>query len=144
MTKLYTQNFIPFSDSFTCDEMLKLDLEIDPYERPSDKLGTHFVSFICSQKTTFFGTLKRAIYLDYYRKRIQIRGYKSLEGIVFEARGNIIKEFKIDDNDKFMVRVSFTSPSTPEQLLYFDSDEEVKSFLDGITDFVETCKKTKR
>ena len=79
--------------------------------------------------------------MDYYRKRIQIRGYKSLEGIVFEARGNIIQDYKIDDNDKFMVRVSFSSPTAPEQLIYFDSDEEVKSFLDAIADFTEICKK---
>ena len=141
MTKLLTQTFIPFSDAFQYDNLLKSDEAIDPYERPTDFLGTHYVSFSITQKATLVGTIKRKLYLDFYRKRIIIRG--SFEGPVFEARGTTVKEYRINDEDRFLITINFLSKSIQSQSMWFDSNEDVKAFMDSMAKFLDICK-TKR
>lgn len=135
-----TAPFVPYPDAFNTEFVLegtKIAAQaLDLYERPTDKLGTNFISFPITQKQLILGMVKRTVHLDFYRKRFSIRG--SFEGSVFEIRGNMIKSFEIDENDKFLVRVSFTSNASPEEF-WMESSEEIKALFDALTDFRDCC-----
>lgn len=89
MTMMKTCPFVPFPDAFKAEEVLEgtkiAQQTIDLYERPADKLGTHYLAFDITQKQMILGVMKRTIHLDFYRKRLSIRG--SFEGVVFEKIG---------------------------------------------------------
>ena len=108
--------FVPFPDAFNAAEVLqgtKISQQaIDLYERPADKLGTHFLEFPIQQKQLILGLMKRTIHLDFYRKRLSIRG--GFEGIVFEIRGSMIKSYEVDEKDHNLVRISFVSNASQE------------------------------
>jgi hypothetical protein len=138
---LKTSVFVPFPDAFNTDFVLsgtKIAAQtVDLYERPNDKLGTNYISFPITQKQLFLGMTNRQVHLDFYRKRFSIRG--SFEGSVFEIRGNNIKSYAIDDNDKFLVRISFTTNVDPQEF-WMDSTENIKKLFEALTEFKECCK----
>ena len=142
MTFMKTAPFIPFPDAFNTDFVLegtKIAAQtLDLYERPTDKLGTNFLEFPITQKQLILGIVKRSVHLDFYRKRFSIRG--SFEGNVFEIRGNMIKSFEIDENDKFLVRVHFTQNASPQEF-WMESSEEIKQLFDALTEFRECCQR---
>jgi hypothetical protein len=135
--------FIPFPDAFNAAQVLegtKIAAQtIDLYERPTDKLGTHFLQFEITQKQLILGMTKRTIHLDFYRKRLSIRG--SFEGVVFEVRGSQVKTYEVDQNEHTLVRITFTSG--PPQDFWMDSQEDVQKFFDNMTEFVEICGRKK-
>ena len=140
MTMMKTAPFVPYPDAFNTEFVLegtKISAQtLDLYERPTDKLGTNFIAFPITQKQLILGIVKRTVHLDFYRKRFSIRG--SFEGNVFEIRGNLIKSFEIDETDKFLVRVSFTSNCSPEEF-WMESTEEIKQLFDALTEFRDCC-----
>ena len=138
MTKLLTQTFTPFPDAFKCGEVLKTE-NFDPYEKPTDVLGTHYALFNCTQKQIIIGVVKRVIRLDFYRKRLTVLG--SFEGTVFDARGSTILSYGIDENDRFLVNIKFRN-DTPMQQFWFESSEEIKSFFDALQEFIDVSRKT--
>lgn len=139
MTMMKTCAFVPFPDAFNAEEVLKgtkiAQQTIDLYERPEDKLGTHFLEFPIQQKQIILGMLKRTIYLDFYRKRLSIRG--SFEGIVFEIRGSMIKSYEVDEKDHFLVRISFTT--APPQEFLMENAEDIQKLFEALTEFRECC-----
>ncbi|EAY04097.1 hypothetical protein TVAG_483340 [Trichomonas vaginalis G3] len=137
-TKLYSGYFVPFPDEFKCQDKLTNPEKFEPYERPTDLLGSHYLTFDILQKQIILGSVKRYIHLDYYRKRISIRS--KLEGIVFEARATAIKEYIVDQNDVHLVRIRF-SHGIEEQLCWLESSEAIHSLFDALTDFIQSCRK---
>ena len=139
-----TALFIPYPDAFNTEFVLegtKIAAEtVDLYEKPTDKLGTNFLAFQITQKQLILGIVKRTVHLDFYRKRFSIRG--GFEGIVFEIRGASIKSFDVDENDHFLIRVSFTSGHPPEEF-WMESSEDIKSLFDALTEFRDCCIKKK-
>ena len=144
MTMMKTCPFRPFPDAFQADTVLagtKIAKQtIDLYERPADKLGTHFLSFDISQKQLILGMMKRTIHLDFYRKRLSIRG--GFEGIVFEVRGTMIKSYEVDENDHFLVKISFTSLSSPQEF-WMESSEDIQKLFEALAEFRECCNRRK-
>lgn len=131
--------FVPFPDAFKADEILegtKISVtKIDLYARPEDKLGTHFLDFPITQKQLILGILKRTVHLDFYRKRFSIRG--GFEGIVFETRGSMIKSYQVDENDHYLVRVTFENDSPQE--FWMESSEIIQKLFEALADFRESC-----
>jgi len=140
MTMMKTCMFTPFPDAFNEEEVLDgtkiASAKLDLYERPADKLGTHFVSFPITQKQVILGMMKRTIHLDFYRKRLSIRG--GFEGVMFEVRGSSIRSYEIAENDHFLVRMAFTGSSSTQDF-WMDSAEDVTKLFDGLTEFRECC-----
>lgn len=140
MTMMKTTRFVPYPDAFNTEFVLegtKIKAQtIDLYERPTDKLGTNYLEFNITQKALILGMMKRVVHLDFYRKRFSIRG--SFEGIVFDIRGNQIKSFEVDENEHFLVRITFTNGASPEEF-WMDSAEEIKQLFDALTEFRECC-----
>ena len=129
--------FVPFPDQFDPLELLKGTkihiLQIDNYERPVDRLGTHFLEFPIQQKQMILGMMKRTIHLDFYRKRLSIRG--SFEGVIFEVRGNMLKSYEIDENDHSLVRLTFLSGSPQE--FYMENQDDIQKLFEGLSEFRE-------
>ena len=144
MTMMNTTKFVPFPDAFNIDFVLegtKIAAEtLDLYEKPTDKLGTNCIEYPITQKVIILGIVKRTIHLDFYRKRLSIRG--NFEGSVFEIRGNLIKNFEIDEKDKFLVRISFTTSQSPQEF-WMETAENIKSLFDALTEFVDCCSRKK-
>lgn len=141
MTMMKTCPFVPFPDAFNAAEVLqgtKISQQaIDLYERPADKLGTHFLEFPIQQKQLILGLMKRTIHLDFYRKRLSIRG--GFEGIVFEIRGSMIKSYEVDEKDHNLVRISFVSNASQE--FWMENTEDIQKLFDSLTEFRECCKR---
>lgn len=139
MTMMKTVPFQAFPDAFDTETVLKgtkISVQkIDLYERPTDKLGTHFLEFPITQKQMILGIMKRTLHLDFYRKRLSIRG--SFEGTVFEIRGSMIKSYEIDENDHFLVRITFSSSS--DQVFWLETTEQIQKLFEGLNEFRECC-----
>lgn len=137
--------FVPFPDAFRAEEVLEgtkiASEKIDLYERPADKLETHFVAFDITQKQLLLGTTKRTVHLDFYRKRFSIRG--GFEGIIFEIRGTMIKSYDVVENDRFLVRITFTSSSSPQEF-WMSSAEDIQKLFDSLAEFTESCNRRRR
>ena len=142
---LKTVPFVPFPDAFRADEVLKdtkiAKQELDLYERPADKLGTHFLEFPITQKQLILGMMKRTINLDFYRKRLTIKG--GFEGVVFETRGTFIKSYEVDENDHFLVRIVFSNLSYPQEF-YMENAEDIQKLFESLTEFKEVCTTKKK
>ena len=136
--------FVPFPDAFKAEDVLEgtkiQSQKIDLYERPADKLGTHFLAFDITQKVLLLGMTKRTIHLDFYRKRLSIRG--GFEGIVFEIRGTMIKSYEVDEKDHFLVILRFTNSSSPQEF-WMESSEDIQKLFDALTEFRECCNRRK-
>jgi hypothetical protein len=143
MTMMKSCRFIPFPDAFRASEVLEgtkiAQQTLDLYERPTDKLGTHFLQFEITQKQLILGMTKRTIHLDFYRKRLSIRG--GFEGITFEIRGIHVKAYEVDQNEHTLVRVTFSN--TGPQEFWMESQEDVQKFFDSMAEFVEVCGRRK-
>ena len=137
--------FVPFPDAFKVEEVLEgtkiASQKIDLYERPTDKLGTHFLAFEITQKQLLLGMTKRTIHLDFYRKRLSIRG--GFEGIIFEIRGTMIDRYEVDEKDHFLVRLRFKGSSSPQEF-WMESSEDIQKFFDALTEFRECCNRRER
>lgn len=135
-----TAPFIPFPDAFRASEVLSgskiAELELDLYERPTDKLETHFLTFNITQKQLILGMTKRTLHLDFYRKRLSIKG--SFEGTVFEIRGAMIKSYEVDEKDHFLVRISFTVSTSPQEF-WMETSEDIQKLFEALTEFRECC-----
>jgi hypothetical protein len=140
MTMMKTCPFVPFPDAFNAEQVLagtKISAQtIDLYERPADKLGTHFLSFNITQKQLLLGMSKRTLHLDFYRKRLSIRG--GFEGIVSEIRGANIKSWDQDSNEHTLVRVTFTAAAAQE--FWLDDPADYPKLAEALTEFRECCK----
>ena len=136
-----TCEFIPFPDAFNESQVLEgtkiSTSKIDLYARPEDKLGTHFLEFEISQKQLILGLMKRTIYLDFYRKRLSIRG--GFEGIIFEIRGSMIKSYQVDENDHYLVRITFDNGASPQEF-WMATSEEIQKLFEALADFRESCR----
>jgi hypothetical protein len=133
--------FVPFPDAFNAKEVLEgtkiASQTIDLYERPADKLGTHFLTFDITQKQIILGLTKRTLHLDFYRKRLSIRG--GFEGIVFEVRGHQIKSWDQDTNEHTLVRIIFNISSNAVQEFWLEDPAEYPKLAEALTEFREVC-----
>lgn len=134
--------FVPFPDAFKAEEVLEgtkiAQQTIDLYERPADKLGTHYLAFDITQKQMILGVMKRTIHLDFYRKRLSIRG--SFEGVVFEIRGSQVVSYEVDENDHFLVRIIFTASHSPQEFR-MENAEDITKLFEALSEFKECCKR---
>lgn len=144
-TMMKTCPFIPFPDAFNEKEVLEgtkiSTVKIDLYARPEDKLGTHFLEFPITQKQLILGNMNRTVFLDFYRKRFSIRG--SFEGIVFETRGSNIQSYQVDENDHFLVRVTFSNNTSPQEF-WMSSSEDIQKLFEALADFRQCCSRNKK
>lgn len=135
-----TAPFVPYPDAFRTEEVLAgskiAALELDLYERPVDKLQTHFLTFSITQKQLILGMTKRALHLDFYRKRLSVRG--TFEGTIFEIRGAMIKSYEVDEKDHFLVRISFTVSASPQEF-WMETSEDIQKLFEALTEFRECC-----
>ncbi|KAH0791919.1 hypothetical protein GPJ56_004103 [Histomonas meleagridis] len=140
MTMMKTCPFVPFPDAFNAEKALegsKISSQtLDLYERPTDKLGTHILSFDITQKQFIVGNVKRTLQLDFYRKRMSIKG--GFEGTVFESRGNMIKSYEVDEKDHFLVRITFSTTSSPQEF-WMETTDEIQKLFESLTEFRECC-----
>jgi hypothetical protein len=78
---------------------------------------------------------KRVLHLDFYRKRLSIRG--GFEGIVFEVRRAQIKSWDQDPNEHTLVRVTFSGASAQE--FWLDDPADYPKLAEALTEFRECC-----
>ena len=140
MAMMKTVPFVPFPDAFRSEEVLKgtkiSAQTIDLYEKPTDTLGTHFLDYKMTQKHKLLGTMNRTIHLDFYKKRLTVLG--GFEGTLFEIRGNLIKNYAIDELDHFLVRIQFTTRDPPLEF-WMETNEEIQQLFEGLGEFTEIC-----
>lgn len=136
--------FVPFPEAFNDQEVLqdtKISKQaIDLYERPADKLGTHFLEFPITQRQLILGMTKRTLHLDFFRKRLSIRG--SMEGIIFEIRGSMIRSYQVDEKDHLLVRIQFSS--SHHQEFWMENPDEIKKLFDALSEFRDCCQAKKK